>query len=177
VAASVEAVRAADRQADAQRLSMLPSIAGSVTERGTTAAGFVGHDWTWQAVIGLTWSLDLSTFANVRSQDAAADAARARELRARLVARDAIYRQWQTVSADIARSRSARAGQSAAAHAAEQARIRYKAGTVTQLDLLQAQRDAFAAEVARIQADADLVNARTQLRLASGKSLIGERMQ
>jgi len=37
---------------------------------------------------------------------------------------------------------------------------------------LQAQRDAFAAEVARIQADADLVNARAQLRLAAGKSLL-----
>ena len=56
-------------------------------------------------------------------------------------------------------------------YAAEQARNRYTSGTTMQLDLLQAQRDAFVAEVARIQADADLINARAQLRLAAGRSL------
>jgi outer membrane protein TolC len=55
--------------------------------------------------------------------------------------------------------------------ASEQARQRYQAGTATQLDLLQAQRDAFNADVARIQADADLVNARAQLRLSAGERL------
>ena len=76
------------------------------------------------------------------------------------------------MAASIARSRSARAGRLAAAHAAQQAHDRYQAGTITQLDLLQAQRDAFAAAVARIQAAADLVNARAQLRLAAGTSLL-----
>jgi outer membrane protein TolC len=38
----------------------------------------------------------------------------------------------------------------------------------TQLELIQADRDAFAAEAGRIQADADLLNARQQLRLAAG---------
>src|SRR3977135_2113194 len=69
---------------------------------------------------------------------------------------------------------SARAGREAAFHAATQARERYRAGTITQLDLLQAQRDAFNAEVSRIQADADLVNARAQLRLSSGQSLFAD---
>ena len=59
-------------------------------------------------------------------------------------------------------------------HAAAQARERYRAGTITQLDLLQAQRDAFNAEVSRIQSDADLVNARAQLRLSTGHSLLSE---
>ena len=63
-------------------------------------------------------------------------------------------------------------GRAAAVHAADLARQRYQVGTITQLDLLQAQRDAFSAEVSRIQADADLVNARVQLRLASGQSLL-----
>ncbi len=74
--------------------------------------------------------------------------------------------------AGIARSRSARTGREAAAHAADLARKSYQAGTVTQLELLQALRDSFSAEVARIQADADLVNARAQLRLAAGHSLL-----
>ena len=56
--------------------------------------------------------------------------------------------------------------------AADSARDRYQAGATIQLELLQAQRDAFAADVSRIQADADLVNARAQLRLASGTSLL-----
>jgi outer membrane protein TolC len=162
--------QAAEKQADAQRLALAPSIAGVLTEHASNAPGFSGHDWTYQAGLTLTWNLDLTSFANIRAQDAAADAARARELRAVLSAGDAIHRQWSTVTAGIARSRSARAGHEAATHAAAQARERYRAGTITQLDLLQAQRDAFNAEVSRIQADADLVNARVQLRLSSGQS-------
>jgi outer membrane protein TolC len=171
VRASVESVRSAEKQADAQRWSFVPSITGSFIEHGTTAAPFGAHEWSWQALVGATWTLDLTMFANVRAQDAATDAARSRETRTRLASHDAIYKHWETVAAGIARSRSARAGQAAATHAAELARNRYSAGTVVQLDLLQAQRDAFVADVTRIQADADLVNARAQLRLAAGRSL------
>ncbi len=174
VAAASASTRAAIQQADAQRLALAPSIAGTFTEHGTNAPGFTGHDWSYQAALTLTWSLDLSSFADIRAQAAAADAARARELRALLSAGDAIHREWNTVVAGIARSRSARAGREAAVHAASQARERYRAGTITQLDLLQAQRDAFNAEVSRIQADADLVNARAQLRLSSGHSLLAD---
>jgi outer membrane protein TolC len=56
--------------------------------------------------------------------------------------------------------------------AAEQALERYRAGAATQLDLLQAQRDALAAEASRIQADANLVNSRAQLRTAAGRRLL-----
>jgi uncharacterized membrane protein YbhN (UPF0104 family) len=94
--------------------------------------------------------------------------ARAREHRARLAARDAIYLYWQTVHSDIASSQSARAQAYASAHAARLAKDRYQAGAATQLDLLTAERDAYVADVVRIQADADLGNARTQLRLAAG---------
>jgi len=172
VAAASTATRAAEQQAAAERLALLPSIAGTFTERGTNAPGFSGHDWSYQAALTATWTFDLTNIAGIRSQDAAADAARAREIRAVLAAGDAIHREWSTVVSDIARSRSARVGREAAVHAATQARDRYKAGTITQLDLLQAQRDAFSAEVNRIQADADLVNARAQLRLSSGLSLL-----
>jgi outer membrane protein TolC len=172
VAAAAGAFSAARQTADAQKLSLLPSLAGSFAERATSAPGFVGHDWTYQAAITASWTFDLTSLANIRSQNAAADAAGARELRARLLARDGVHRQWNTVVAGIARSRSARVGREAAAHAADLARKSYQAGTVTQLELLQALRDSFSAEVARIQADADLVNARAQLRLAAGHSLL-----
>jgi outer membrane protein TolC len=123
-------------------------------------------------VVALTWAFDLTTAANIRSQDALTAAASAREEGARLAARDAIHRAWNTVRTGIARSRSARAQLEASARAGELARDRYSVGAATQLDLLQAQRDAFGAEVARVQADADLVNARAQLRIAAGQSLL-----
>jgi len=172
VAAAAENTRAAGQQADAQRFTLLPAISGTFAERGTSAPGFTGHNWTWQAVLGFTWALDFTTPASIHVQDATTSATRARELRIRLAARDAIHRQWETVDASIARSRSARAGRSAANRASDSARDRYQAGAITQLELLQAQRDAFTAEVSRIQADADLVNARAQLRLAGGTSLL-----
>jgi outer membrane protein TolC len=173
---SVEAAalntRAAEELAQAARFALAPSIAGTFTEYGSNTAAFVGHKWYYQAAITLSWTLDLTNLGNIRGQDGALDAARARELRARLNAGDAIHRQWNTVAADIARSRSARAGRAYAVHASALARQRYQAGTITQLDLLQAQRDAFTAEVNRITADADLMNARVQLRLSTGHSLL-----
>jgi outer membrane protein TolC len=164
---------AAEQQATAQRLSLVPRITGSLTEQATNASGFAGHDASWQAVVGISWTFDFTTLPAIRSQEAAADAARAREQRARLAARDAIHDAWKTVGTNIARSRSARVQASASGEAADQALERYRAGTVTQLDLLQAQRDAFSAAASRIQADANLVNSRAQLRLAAGTSLLG----
>jgi outer membrane protein TolC len=143
-----------------------------MTERVTNAEGLAGREASWQALVGLTWSFDLTALAGIRSQDAAADVARAQEQRVRLAARDDIHRAWRTVQTDIARSRSARVQAEVSARAAKLALDRYQAGTATQLDLLQAQRDAFAADAARIQADADLVNARAQLRIAAGESLL-----
>src|SRR5262249_56192740 len=109
---------------------------------------------------------------NRRGSEAGAAGAGARELKARLNAGDAIPGYWNPVLANIAQSRSARAGRDASVHAAEQARVQYQAGTATQLDLLQAQRDAFRAEVTLLQTDANLLNARAQLRLAAGRSPI-----
>jgi outer membrane protein TolC len=172
VAAAARARLTADQFAAAQRLTLLPSIAGYFAESGSNAPGFAGHDWSYQGGVTLTWSLDLTTFANIRRQDATADVERARELRTWLFSGDSIHQQWNTVAAGIARSRAARAGRQAAFEAAEQARTRYAVGNITQLDLLQAQRDAFTADVSRIQADAELTNARAQLRLATGRSLV-----
>ncbi len=172
VEAAIEGSAAAAGGARAQRLALVPSLGASLTERVTSAEGLAGREWAWQAVVGLTWSIDLTTVASIRAQDAAADAARAREERARLAARDDIHRAWNTVHTQIARSRSARVEAEVSARASDLALDRYQAGAATQLDLLQAQRDAFAAAAARIQADADLVNARAQLRLAAGRSLL-----
>ncbi len=172
LAAAIQSRVASEQQARAQRLSLVPSLGASVTERTTNAEGLGGRDAWWQAVVGLTWSFDLTTLAGIRAQQAAADGARAREHRARLAARDEIHDGWMRVRTNIARSRSARVQAEVSARAASLAFDRYEVGEATQLDLLQAQRDAFAADAARIQADADLVNSRAQLRIAAGQSLL-----
>jgi outer membrane protein TolC len=172
VAAANAATRAAEKQADAQKLALLPSIKGSFTEFATNSPGFEPSNWYYQAALTASWAFDLTSVANIRSTNAAAAAARASEQRTRLNVGDGIHRYWNTVLANIAQSRSARAGRDASVHAAEQARVQYQAGTATQLDLLQSLRDAFRAEVTRIQDDANLLNARGQLRLSTGRSLL-----
>ncbi len=174
VAAAMKNRESAERQALAQKLTIAPVISGTFVESATSAPGFSGHSYIWQAGVGFTWQLDLTTFANIRSQDAAEDVARAREQRARLAARDAIHRYWNTVHTDIASSRSARAQAKASEEASRLAKDRYEVGASTQLDVLQAQRDAYSAAVARIQSDADLANARTQLRLAAGRDIFAD---
>ena len=172
VTAAVFATRAAQQQADSYKLALLPSFAGTITQYNTNAPSFEPSRWYYQAAITASWTFDLTYVANIRSYNAAAAAAKARELKAWLTSGDAINKYWNTVLADIAQSRSARAGRDASVHAAEQARVQYRAGTATQLDLLQAERDAFKAEVTRIQDDANLLNSRAQLRLAAGHSLV-----
>jgi outer membrane protein TolC len=93
------------------------------------------------------------------------------EERVRLAARDQIFGAWQRVHADIIKSRASRAQVKAAELASQYARERYLEGAGTQLEVVQAQRDAFAADVARLQADADLSFSRAVLRLAAGQSL------
>jgi outer membrane protein TolC len=160
---------AAERGASAQRLALLPTLGGAVSERYTNAVGFLnGHHEAYAALVTVGWAIDFSSLPAIRSRVADADAARAREEQIRLGVGDGIFRAWSTIDADIVRSRSARTQAAVAARAAEVARTRYRSGVGTQLELIQADRDAFAAEAGRIQADADLLNARRQLRLLSG---------
>jgi hypothetical protein len=88
-----------------------------------------------------------------------------------VAARDFIHRAWNAVDASIARVRSAHKQAQVSLRAADLVRDRYIAGAAIQLDLLQAERGAFSAKINQIQADADLVNDRAQLRLAAGRSL------
>jgi outer membrane protein TolC len=169
IQAAALAKKSASQYASAQKLALLPTLTGSVTEHLTNAGGFAGKDSVWQAMVSLNWYIDFGSFASIRAQKAQAAAAAAREDRARLASGDAIFRSWETVTTDITRSKSARVQSDASAHASTLAGERYQAGASTQLDYLQAQRDAFGAEVTRIQADADLINARLQLELAAGR--------
>jgi len=169
VQAAVAERAAAERGATAQHLALVPTLAGAVSERYTNAVGFLnGHHEAYTATLSLIWAVDFATAPGIRARNADAAAARAREEQAQLAVGDAIFRAWSTIDADIARSRSARTQAAVSTRAAEVARTRYQSGVGTQLELIQADRDAFATEAGRIQADADLLNARRQLRLAAG---------
>lgn len=172
LASAIRTRVAQEREGWARRLVLVPSLSASATEHVSDFSGLGGHERSWQAVVSLTWSFDLTTLANMRAQDAVADGARAREEQVRLAARDDIHRAWMTVRTDIARSRSARVQSEVSQRAASLALERYRAGAADQLDLLQAQRDAFNADAARIQADAEVLDARAQLRLAAGRDLL-----
>ena len=124
---------------------------------------------SFQAVVALTWALDYSTIANMRLSDGQLALAEANQVGVDLQTRDAIHNAWAAIDAAIERAKSARIQVQVTRHAQEMAQDRYNAGAATQLDVTTAERDAFTADVARIHADADLINARIQLRLATGR--------
>ena len=160
---------AADRSATAQALTLVPAVAATASERYTNATAFLGgYHEAYTLALSAVWAFDLGTPRGIRASQAEAAGAAAREREAALVTGDAIFQAWSTIDADIERCRSARAQEAVSAQAAEIARARYRAGVATQLDMIQADRDAFTAEAGRVQADADLLNARLQLRLAAG---------
>jgi outer membrane protein TolC len=149
---------------------LLPTLSATAEEKFTNATAFIGgHAEVYLLQLVANWKVDTTLFAQTRAYDAAAAAARANEEHARQLAEDAVFRDWQQIRADIESARSARAQVSAAQLAASLAEDRYASGVATQLDVLQARQDAFAADVARIQADADLAYARLALRLDAGQ--------
>ncbi len=158
---------AAERTARAGQLAWAPTLSAAAEERFTNASGFIGHSSYYVLTGTLSWHFDFGVPATVRQRNALADASRAREEQASLDAADAIFNAWHQVRVNIAKARSARAQLTAATVAAGLAEDRYASGVATQLDLLQAQRDAFRADVSRIQADTDLAYARAALRLSS----------
>src|SRR6267378_2400894 len=93
VAAAAANTQAAAMEADARRFALAPIIAGTFTETGSNAPGFIGHDWSYRAALTATWSFDLTRIGDIKAQDAGVGATRARELRATLAARDAIHRE------------------------------------------------------------------------------------
>lgn len=164
---------AAESSATAAWAALLPTVSATATERATNATGFSGKIFSSAIGLTATWRLDLVGIRGVAAQGAATEASAIRKERAERDAKDKVFEAYQQVVAQIAKSKAARAQVKAAAHAAEVAQDRYAQGAGTQLDVIQADRDAFQAEVARIQADADLAFARVSLRLAAGRPLDG----
>jgi len=168
---SAEASReSAEEASHAARTGWLPTVNGIAEEKVTNATAFNGgHTAVFLLQLAANWRLDNTILPQIHQQSAIAAAARANEDKVRLAAHDNVYKDWQQIHADIEASRSARAQVASTTLAASLAEDRYQNGVATQLDVLQARQDAFAADVARIQADADLAYARTALRIDAGR--------
>lgn len=152
-----------------------PRVTANGTERYTDAPGFAGEKTSWQATIVADWTLlDGGTrSAELKRQRAAILRARAKLTDAENVVKDELHSAWLDVDAALAKVTAARRGDAVARSAAEETRLRFKAGTVTQLDVIQSDRDALQAEVDRIRAEGELSIARLALRRAAGEPLPG----
>jgi len=158
---------AAERGEHAAWLSLAPTISGQVTERVTNAAGF-GPNNQWAAGITATWQLDFGRPAAIGTRGAAAERARIGLEQAQQQVETQIFEAWQRVSTARARAEAAQAALTATRRASQDAQARFETGAATQLDVIQTERDLFAAEVGTIQAIADLRVARALLRIRSG---------
>jgi outer membrane protein TolC len=150
--------------------ALVPTVSAMAQEHFSNAGGFSGHTPAYTIQLVAAVRLDYATLANNRAQETAAEVQGIRAERTQRAVLDATYGAFRRVQTGIVKSRSARAQATAARRAAELAADRYTAGAATQLDVTLAQRDAFLADAARIQADADLALSRVQLRLAAGQS-------
>ena len=168
---SAEATRVREEEgAKAANTAWLPTLNATAEEKFTNATAFIGgHTNIYLLQLVASWKLDATIRPQIRAQNAAAAAARANADQARQAAEDAVFRDWQQIRADIESAQSSRAQVVATKLAASLAEDRYENGVATQLDVLQARQDAFAADVARIQADANLAYARLALRLDAGQ--------
>jgi outer membrane protein len=166
---SVEQVHGDAAQHRAARADWLPVVVATGREVFTNASGF-GKSPAWAAGVTASWNLGFGKPAIVRERAAALAASMAASHRQRLAARDAIEESFDSVETTRARAIAAGAEVLAATRAAEAVHARYQAGTATHLELRQAERDAFAAQIARVRALADLAYARFALRLAAGRT-------
>lgn len=173
--ADLPSVRTAEANADAARAELsavrsgfAPRISASASERMTNGAGF-GYSPAWAVGVTATMRLGADTTANARLARITAERRELEAERARIDAATAIETAFDRVTALVARVTATRSEEEAAERAASIAHNRFEAGLATQLDVLGADRDAFTAEVARVQAEADLHYARIDLRMAAGR--------
>lgn len=148
-----------------------PSVDAVATERYSNASGFTGEETTWSAGVQLEWRLlDFGDrVGDVRRARAALTSAEATLRNTRASIRDEVHAAWLEVDATRAKVVAARRGATVALATAREVQTRFQAGTATQLDVIQAERDALDAEVARIRAEGELSVARLALQRAAGE--------
>lgn len=172
-AATLEA-RAAERTDLASSLALVPAINAQFTQRFTNASGFQNAPAQASGGVTFNWRLDLVGVNAWRVQRANGELARIAADRARRAAEDQLHSDFFNLRAAVKKVSSARSQVAAARRAADLARERSTAGVATQFDVIQAERDLFAAEVSEVEADAEAATARAQLTLSAGNPLAAE---
>ena len=167
VRAARHSVRSAELSVDAAWLALLPTVSGTAREQITNAAGFAPNA-QWALLLTGTWQLDFLRPAQIGTRGQQLASARVQQDLAAQQSETRIYEQWHRVRSLRAAAAAARAARDSLARAANDAHLRYDAGSATQLEVIQADRDLFQADVMRIQADANLRVARYTLRIRSG---------
>lgn len=162
-----------NRLATAQTLALVPLLNAQFTERLTNATGFAGQVASYNGGINLTWRLDAPTFQAMEVQRINERSAQLGVERAQNTARDQIFNASQRLDAAQLKVGAAKAQLDAARRAAQVAQDRYAVGAATQVEVIQADRDLFGAEVNEITALTELASARAVLRLSAGLPLTG----
>jgi outer membrane protein TolC len=171
VVAAERDATAASRTSAAASTALVPSLSAQFTQRFTNATGFQNQVAVWNAGVSFSWRGDLGSLQALRVASAAEQTARLTAEKARLAAVDQVYADWQRVTAAITKVKAARAQVASAQRAQAIAKERNAAGVATQLDVIQADRDVFAAEVSDVAARFELATARASLHLSAGLPL------
>lgn len=161
----------ADKSRSAAWAAFAPTLSASANERVTNATGFANRNTLLTLQVAATWSLDYTTLAQARASSTAASLANVRAERARQVQLDYANDAADRVELQVVRARSAAAEEDAARQAVALWRDRLTAGNATALELVQSERDAFAATASRLQAEADLAYARELLQAKTKRAL------
>ncbi len=174
VAAAEQDVVAANRTSTAATLALLPTVSAQYTQRFTNATGFQGANTLYNAGVNFAWRLDVPAVHTLRAQRSNAVTAELNAEKSHSTVRDQLHADWLRVRSALTKVKSAQAQVVSAKRASALAHERYAAGVATQLDVIQAERDVFSAELAHIQARGDLANARAALRLSAGLPVVAE---
>lgn len=164
VEAAEHRAEAAARDAASARVAALPTLRFVASERFTNAYGF-GNQPSYQLALRASLSLDLGVRARARVAGATAAAAEAEADGARAEAERVLRDAHAALESALARLVSARAERDVVDRLLRIARAEREAGQRTALELEIAERDAFDARRAVIEAEADVAGARAVLGL------------
>lgn len=167
VRAAAHAVRSAEMAVDAAWQGLLPTLVGAAREQATSVAGLSAPNY-WSIVLNASWTLDFLRPAQIGTSGDRLATAHAAEDLAVQQAETRVFEQWHRVRSLRVRAAAARGARDALQRADDDAHARYEAGAATQLEVITADRDLLQAQVASIQADADLGTARHTLRIRAG---------
>ncbi len=167
VRAAAHAVRAAELSIDGAWQGLAPTISGIGRETATNAAGFSAAV-QYNILATATWNLDFGRVAQIGLTQDQLASARAQQDLAVQQAETRVFEQWHRVQSLRTRAAAAQGALEALERADQDAHARYEAGAATQLEVITADRDLLQAQVAQIQAIADLGIARQTLRIRSG---------